>query len=115
VLNYVRLLLAVVIASLIFKNYYLTLGILIGGSVSLLNFRSLSSSVQKVLVPRQSSAKVKIAYFFGFFSRLMVIALLTLSVFKLGTSGLIGFILGISLILVAITLTGIHQAIKERK
>lgn len=114
-INYARLLSAVTIASLIFKNLYFTLGILIGGSVCLLNFRGLRASVQRTLIPHQTPAKVNFSYFVGFFSRFILVALMTLYIFKLGPGGLVGFILGLSLILVAITLTGVSRAIQEQK
>lgn len=114
-LNYTRLLVAVVVASLIFQDLYFTLGILIGSGVCLLNFRGLTFSVRKTLRPHQTLAKVNLFYFLGFFFRFGLIALATLYVLKLKTGGLIGFILGLSLILIAITLTGIRQAIQEQK
>ena len=113
--NYVRLLVVVVVASLIFQNLYFTLGILIGGGVCLFNFRGLTFSVRRTLIPHRIPAKVNLLYFLGFFFRFGLIALATLYVFKLKTGGLIGFILGLSLILMAITLTGIGQAIQDQR
>jgi len=112
---YARLLPAVAIASLIFKNLHFTLGILMGGGVCLLNFRGLTASIRKTLVPRRAPATANFLYFLGFFFRFILVALAALYILKLGSSGLVGFVLGLSLILIAITLTGLSHAVKEQR
>jgi hypothetical protein len=97
------LLLVMIAASLPFGSYRLTLGIAIGGLISALNFRMLNGNLARFLAGDMN--RLKTAVVRKHYLRMAATAVLLFLIISNNITDVVGLLLGLSLIVIDITLT----------
>jgi|SRR3989339_785722 len=99
-------LLALLIAgSLPFRSYRLTLGIALGGIISVMNFHMLSGNLRNFFV--QDVNRIKVAVVRRYYIRMAITAILLFLIISGNIADVIGLVIGLSVIVLDITLTTI--------
>lgn len=99
-------LLALLIAgSLPFRSYRLTLGIALGGIISVINFHMLSGNLRNFFV--QDVNRIKVAVVRRYYIRMAITAILLFLIISGNIADVIGIVIGLSVIVLDITLTTI--------
>lgn len=99
-------LLALLIAgSLPFRSYRLTLGIALGGIISVMNFHMLSGNLRNFFV--QDINRIKVAVVRRYYIRMAITAILLFFIISGNIADVIGLVIGLSVIVLDITLTTI--------
>ena len=98
------LLLAMLIAiSLPFNSLKLTLGITLGGAISMINFHMLSKNLMNFVIADMNHIRVSVI--FRYFIRLAVTALVLYIIISRNIADVIGLIIGLSVIVMDIFIT----------
>ncbi len=97
------LLLVMIAASLPFRSYRLTLGVAIGGLISVLNFRMLNGTLSNFLVGDLNRLKAAIVR--RHYIRMAATAVLLFLIISNNIVDVIGLLIGLSLIVIDITAT----------
>lgn len=87
-----------IIVSLIFSTWFFTLGVIVGGSLAIINFRLLQTSVRGMFQSSSNSFAIK------FFLRYAIIGLVVLMFYLMKEIPIIGILLGISSFVAALML-----------
>jgi hypothetical protein len=99
-------LLALLIAgSLPFRSYRLTLGIVLGGIISIMNFHMLYKNLKSFLVGDLSRAKAAVVR--RYYIRMAVTAILLYLIISGNIADVFGLVIGLSVIVMDITVTAI--------
>jgi hypothetical protein len=96
-------LLVEIVVCLILKDWQFVGGVIIGGSLAIINFRMLQSSVRGIFQTQSSSFAIK------FFLRYAIIGLVVLLFYYLKTVSIIGILLGISSFVIALMIEAFIQ------
>jgi len=105
-------LLALLIAgSLPFRSYRLTLGIVLGGVISVMNFRMLYGNLRKFLVADIN--RIKTAVVRRYYIRMAITAILLFLIISRNLADVIGLVIGLSVIVLDITLTTIMAIFRK--
>jgi len=99
------LLLLLIAGSLPFRSYRLTLGIALGGMISVMNFRLLYGSVKNFLVADVKRRKGTVVR--RYYIRMALTALLLFLIISGNIADVIGLVIGLSVVVLDITLTAI--------
>lgn len=94
---------AEVVVSSILADWQFTAGVIIGGSLAVINFRMMQNSVRGILTTESSSFAIK------FFLRYVIIGLVVLIFHLLETVSVIGILVGICSFVVALMLEAMIQ------
>ncbi len=92
-----------IVLSLILADWQFTAGVIIGGSLAILNFRLLQNSVRGFFQTQLNSFAIK------FFLRYIAIGLVVLIFYFLKTVSIIGILLGISSFVIALMMEAMIQ------
>ncbi|MBW6485075.1 MAG: ATP synthase subunit I [Syntrophobacterales bacterium] len=99
------LLLLLIAGSLPFRSYRLTLGIALGGIISVMNFRMLYGSLKNFLVADVN--RIKGAVVRRYYIRMVITAILLFLIISGNIADVIGLVIGLSVIVLDITLTAV--------
>lgn len=105
------LLLVMIAASLPFRSYRLTLGIAIGGLISVLNFRMLNGNLANFLVGDLNRLKAAIVR--RHYIRMAATAVLLFLIISNNIVDVIGLLIGLSLIVIDITATTMLAVLRK--
>lgn len=98
-------------ASLIFTSLKFSLGVLIGGFISILNFHWLGYSLRGIF--KNSGSKVKGSVIVKYYIRLAITAVVLYFLIAGNTVHVIGLLVGLSLVVINITITVITVLAKK--
>lgn len=99
------------IPSLIFGTFKFSLGVLLGGFISILNFYWMKRSLKSVF--EKLSGNVKGAVVFKYFIRLTFTAIVLYFLISNDTVNIIGLIIGLSVVVITIVVTVITTLTKK--
>lgn len=104
------ILLILIVASLLFKDQQVTLGVASGGLIAVCGFQWLHSSLVKALSNAGEPAIKK--FQLSYFLRLAALAIMLMLLIALAKVNTIGLVVGLSVVVINIILTTVKRAIK---
>ena len=105
------LLTLLIAGSLPFRSYRLTLGIALGGIISVMNFRMLYGNLKNFLVSDMN--RIKVAVVRRYYIRMAITAILLFLIISRNIADIIGLVIGLSVIVLDITLTAIMTIFRK--
>jgi lipid-A-disaccharide synthase-like uncharacterized protein len=102
---------AFVLLSLILQSYRFTLGVLLGGFISIINYHWLNHDVKKVFKNLNDQAKTRVV--FKYYIRLGVTAVVLYFIVSSDIVDVIGLLIGLSTVLINIVLTTVITLSKK--
>ena len=91
-----------------------TLGIIVGGLVSTANFVFLQHTLKKAFGADFRRRAQKITIFLNYYFRLLALGIIIFIILKYQLVATVGLIIGLSTVVIAITLTGVCIALKTK-
>ncbi|MFH2012627.1 MAG: ATP synthase subunit I [Pseudomonadota bacterium] len=107
--NNVIILLVLTLGSIFYRSFAVTMGVLLGGCIIILNFWFLRKIIEGGFKKRDNAAAFAVSYFFKFAALVAVIFFIIYS----GIVNTLALVVGLSTVFISIALDGFIQVLKK--